>query len=88
MSTHYVRLDVEVTIETTDEGERGIDRYVGLTHAAAAETDSTPGMSKDDVLHILATRCIYGRTNAYQDGWADLDPDSIQMHVSDVQEGY
>lgn len=86
MSRHFVRLEVEVTIVTTDEGEAGIDRYVRLSPELAAVTYSTPGMSKDDVLQVLATQCVYGYTDANQDGWADLDRDSIQMHISDVQE--
>lgn len=88
MAEHHVRLDVEVTIRTTDEGEAGIDRYVGLDDNRAAEWQCTPGMSKADVLRVLATQCLYGRRNANQDGWADLAPDAIDMHISDVQEGY
>lgn len=83
---HTVTLEVDVVIVTTDEGEAGIERYVGLTPEQGAELSTTPGMTKDDVLQILARSCIFGRSDANQDGWADLDRDSIRLHVDAVRD--
>lgn len=85
MSEHYVTVEVEVKIVTTDEGEAGIDRYIGLP--AGNEWQVTPGMTKDDVLRWLARSFIVGGCNdAGQDGFADLDRDSINVYVTDVRE--
>lgn len=80
MPQHTVRLEVEVRITTTDEGEAGIDRYVGLSVADAAEVGWTPGLTKDQVLTDLARNAIYGRDDAGQDGYADLDRESIHCY--------
>jgi hypothetical protein len=84
MPKHEVALEVTVQITTTDEGEAGIDRYVDLPIDNDLQT--TPFMTKEDVLSILARQCVYGRTNANQDGWADLDPESISSTVINIQD--
>lgn len=84
MPNHVKTVEVEVRIVTTDEGEAGIDRYVDLPEDN--EWMVTPGMSKEDVLLWLATSCVYGHDDANQDGWADLDRDSIHCYIDNVQE--
>lgn len=82
MARHEVSLEVVVVINTTDEGEIGIDRYVGLK--PDNEWSVKPNMSKEDVLVWLATSTVYGRQNANQDGFADLDPEAITSRIDDV----
>lgn len=84
MSVHRVTFEVEVVISTTPEGEAGIDRFVGLP--AGNDLQTTPGLTKQDVLAVLGKQCLYGRTDANQDGWADLDRDSIQMRIDEIRE--
>jgi hypothetical protein len=83
---HTVTLEVEVTITTTDEGEAGIDRYVGLSPEAAKEWGMRPGLTKDALLVGLAISGVYGRSDANQDGYADLDRGSISVHIADAVE--
>lgn len=83
MPRHEHAVHVSVVIVTTDEGEAGIDRYVGL--AVGNELGAKPGMTKDDVLEWLATSTIYGRHDANQDGFADLDRASIHTFVDEVR---
>lgn len=86
MPDHTVTLEVEVRVHTTDEGEAGIDRYVGLTPEAAKEWGMNPGLTKEQLLVGLAVQAIYGRSDANQDGYADLDRESINTYVIDARE--
>jgi len=80
-------MEVEVLITTTDEGERGIDRFVGLDEEAARAIGYTPGCTKDQVLEALAWGAVMlGQRDACRDGWADLDPESISTDPIDARE--
>jgi len=84
MTTNFVTLEVTVRIQTNDEADARIAEYIDLPEDN--EWGITPGLSKDEILAWLATSCVYGRHNANQDGWADLEPDSISLWIDDVRE--
>lgn len=82
MTTRTVTLEVEVQVTTTAEADERFAAYVGLE--PDNEWGVTPGMTLEDVYGWVATSAMYGRHNANQDGFADLNPDSISAFVYDA----
>lgn len=87
MARHEVAFEVGMVIIANEAGEAAINRYVGLTPEQAAETSSRPGMTRDEVERSLCTSVLYtGNDPDRLDGWADLEPGDLNVHIDYVQE--
>jgi hypothetical protein len=87
MPEHEITVEVDVKIVTTDEGEQGMRRFIGLDEAAAHELGVKPHLTWEQIQLWLASSLITsGRSDAGQDGFADLDRDAISVYATDVRE--